>query len=75
MRNDYRTWRDWSKDHKVKCNCGHHAKHHYAYEGCCRYCGCTWYYPNDRWILRMKKKKLLKQIFRKKNSKYGKGKT
>ena len=36
----------------VKCNCGHYKKDHYRGEGQCSKCGCTWYYPNDKWILK-----------------------
>ncbi len=39
----------------VKCDCGHYPKDHYAREGWCDECGCTWYYPNYRYILRKKK--------------------
>lgn len=35
----------------VKCNCGHTVKHHFK-GGWCNECGCTFYYPNDKWILR-----------------------
>jgi hypothetical protein len=35
---------------KIVCNCGHLAKDHYLKEGCCDKCGCTWYYPNDKWL-------------------------
>ena len=42
----------------VKCNCGHVAKDHFEKEGSCNQCGCTWYHPNDKWIL---KQKALKQ--------------
>ena len=42
----------------VKCNCGHTIKDHYK-GGWCHgsghqnegECGCTWFYPNDKWIL------------------------
>lgn len=48
---------------KVKCNCGHFKKDHYR-GGFCHssahpkagQCGCTFYYPNDKWILKQKKK-------------------
>lgn len=53
----YNSWFDFSKEHKIKCNCGHHAKDHYGYAGFCNECGCTWYYPNDVWIERMKLKR------------------
>lgn len=35
---------------KIKCNCGHYAKNHVFKEGCCYECGCTWYWPNDKWL-------------------------
>ena len=35
---------------KIKCDCGHYSKEHYLGEGCCDECGCTWYYPNVKWI-------------------------
>ncbi|MDD3479970.1 MAG: hypothetical protein PHI42_06260 [Paludibacteraceae bacterium] len=35
----------------VKCNCGHTQKDHYR-GGWCDKCGCTFYHPNDKWILR-----------------------
>ena len=40
----------------VKCGCGHTQKSHYAGEGCCHDCGCTWFYPNDRYINEKRKK-------------------
>jgi hypothetical protein len=48
----------------VKCNCGHTIKDHYN-GGWCHSsghpnegkCGCTWFYPNDKWILMNKKRK------------------
>lgn len=49
---------------RVKCNCSHYPKDHYNNVGFCHHsqhkdagkCGCTWYYPNDEWILRKIKK-------------------
>jgi ubiquitin C-terminal hydrolase len=35
---------------RIKCNCGHLARGHYLREGCCNECGCTWYWPNDKWL-------------------------
>ena len=40
---------------RIKCDCGHYAKDHFAKEGCCDKCGCTWYYPNYKWIMRQKR--------------------
>lgn len=48
----------------IKCNCGHTAKDHHNGEGWCHskghpregQCGCTWYYPNDKWISKNRKK-------------------
>lgn len=48
----------------VKCNCGHTIKDHYR-GGWCHssghpkegQCGCTWFYPNDKWILMKNKRK------------------
>lgn len=46
---------DWIDTHpRVKCNCGHYPKDHYGGGGQCK-CGCTWYYPNDKYILRKTK--------------------
>jgi len=49
----------WEKHSRVKCNCGHYPKDHFMREGCCigSGCGCTWYYPNDEYILRKQKEK------------------
>jgi len=49
--------RAWDEFSRVKCNCGHYPKDHYIRQGCCDECGCTWYYPNDRYLL--KKKQML----------------
>jgi len=35
----------------IKCSCGHLPKDHYLQEGACSKCACTWYYPNDKYIL------------------------
>lgn len=43
---------------RVKCDCGHYMKDHFAEKGCCNKCGCTWYYPNVKYILRKKKEKI-----------------
>ena len=39
----------YAKEHII-CDCGHLAKDHYLKEGCCDKCGCTWYWPNHKWI-------------------------
>lgn len=52
----------------IRCNCGHPAKDHYQGTGFCHHsehpkagdCGCTAFYPNDKWIL--KQQKLLKKV-------------
>ena len=44
---------------RVKCNCGHYNKDHFG-DGWCNKCGCTWYYPNDKWIMRMREKGMRK---------------
>lgn len=43
-----------AKFSRVKCDCGHYPKDHYGRQGWCDKCGCTWYYPNYRYILRKK---------------------
>jgi hypothetical protein len=48
----------WPKHQKVKCDCGHYSKDHFCGEGCCNECGCTWYYPNYKYILRQKGNKI-----------------
>ena len=42
---------------RVKCDCGHYPKDHHAGEGWCNKCGCTWYYPNVRYIMRKRREK------------------
>jgi hypothetical protein len=42
----------------VKCNCGHTAKQHYQGTGQCNECGCTWFWPNDKWVLKNNLKKV-----------------
>ena len=42
----------WSNHSRVKCDCGHYPKDHYGRSGWCDKCGCTWYYPNVRYIKR-----------------------
>jgi hypothetical protein len=44
----------YAKQH-IQCDCGHYAKDHFLKEGCCDKCGCTWYYPNYKWIIRQKR--------------------
>jgi len=46
----------WQEHSRVKCDCGHYPKDHFAREGWCEKCGCTWYYPNYKYILRKQKK-------------------
>ena len=47
---------DFQKKHaRVKCDCGHFLKDHFQGSGCCNKCGCTWYWPNHKYILRKKK--------------------
>ena len=48
----------------VKCNCGHTIKDHYRGGWChsgshpqAGQCGCTWFHPNDKWILMNNKRK------------------
>ena len=48
----------------VKCNCGHTIKDHYRGGWChsgshpkAGKCGCTLFYPNDKWILMNNKRK------------------
>lgn len=49
----------------VKCTCGHVAADHFQNSGYCHHslhanpglCGCTWYHPNDKWIIKQQKKK------------------
>lgn len=49
----------WAEHSRVKCDCGHYPKDHYNCAGWCDKCGCTWYYPNYRYI--KKKQKALKK--------------
>lgn len=42
----------------ILCNCGHTRAQHFLTEGCCEKCGCTWYWPNDKYILKLQKKYL-----------------
>lgn len=41
----------------IKCDCSHTQKDHFNTEGCCKKCGCTWFYPNARYIEQMNKRK------------------
>lgn len=59
-----------SKVHpNVKCDCGHRQKDHYQGNGWCHHsqhknpggCGCTWFYPNIRYINKKKKEAKLKK--------------
>lgn len=40
---------------KVKCNCGEYMKDHFGKRGWCSKNGCTWYWPNDEYLLKKKK--------------------
>jgi len=48
----------YAKKHGVLCDCGHPARDHYNTEGYCHHslhpqagkCGCTWYWPNVKWL-------------------------
>ena len=47
--------KEFNKKYKrIKCNCGHLMKDHYLKEGCCSLCGCTWYWPNDKYLKKQK---------------------
>jgi hypothetical protein len=35
---------------KIKCNCGCLSQDHHGGFGWCSKCGCTFYWPNDKWI-------------------------
>ena len=37
----------------ISCNCGH-LRHEHFEGGFCNKCACTWYHPNDKWILKQK---------------------
>ena len=53
----------------VKCDCGHTSKDHYLREGACHdsshkspgKCGCTWFYPNVKYIGRLRNEKDLRE--------------
>jgi len=34
----------------VKCDCQHRQDAHYRNEGQCKKCGCTWFYPNVKYV-------------------------
>lgn len=48
----------------IKCDCGHTKKDHYNGEGFCHdsthknpgKCGCTWFYPNMKYIKKLREK-------------------
>lgn len=42
----------WRKHSRVKCDCTHYPKDHHNREGFCDKCGCTWYWPNVKYIKR-----------------------
>lgn len=57
-----------AKKHKnIKCDCGHLPKDHNRGEGYCHdsphpnagKCGCTWYHPNIKWVMRQQLKEIL----------------
>ena len=39
----------------IKCDCGHYARQHWNTQGWCDKCGCTWYYPNYKWIMKKRR--------------------
>lgn len=43
------------KYRRIKCNCGEYMKDHYQNRGWCDKNGCTWYWPNDKYLLKQKK--------------------
>lgn len=45
------------KYRRIKCNCGEYMKDHYQNRGWCSKNGCTWYWPNDKYLLRKKSQK------------------
>jgi len=47
----------WAGYSRIRCNCGDYPKDHYMREGQCNKCGCTWYYPNDKYLAKKKKEK------------------
>jgi len=55
--------------HNIVCNCGHYSKDHFEGEGCCSKCGCTWYYPNDKWLKKQEAKMDTKDTMDTKKSK------
>lgn len=55
LQKKYAPTRAWKGYDKIKCDCGHYPKDHYNREGWCDKCGCTWYYPNVRYIRRKQK--------------------
>jgi hypothetical protein len=48
--------KSWPNHSRVKCDCGHYPKDHYARSGWCDKCGCTWYYPNVNYINRKQRR-------------------
>lgn len=47
----------WKIFKRVRCDCGHYPIDHYKGEGWCDKCGCTWYYPNFRYIKKLQQLK------------------
>ena len=54
-RKEWREWPNFDGYRRIRCGCGCYPKDHYNGEGGCDKCGCTWYYPNDKFILAMRK--------------------
>ena len=54
--------RTWEKKHKhVKCDCGCYMKDHFGDAGWCNKCGCTWYHPNHKYIMRERNREVEKK--------------
>ena len=48
----YQSWKYFSR---IRCSCGCYPKDHSQRTGWCDKCGCTWYHPNDKFVLKMRK--------------------
>lgn len=44
------------KYRRVKCNCGCYMKDHFEKRGWCSKNGCTWYWPNDKYLFKQQTK-------------------